>query len=158
MSFFFRYLKLRNWFFRSSRFLEIRYEDFVTNTKMVQVTIHDFLRSNPKLKNTSERRIFISKKAQNALGGIRPIDNTSVGKWKNPKFTPIIHHYYHVHGEHLASGIRLFGYEKFEIINPRKLNITALKSVKGDDRKIVRNFFLLIRSFVFNFIFCFSQR
>lgn len=69
------------------RFVVVRYEDLVREPGEVQ---SDLERRLPFLRRKGEFREFhgrtaASSRAQEALGGVRPIDASSIGNWRNHK-------------------------------------------------------------------------
>jgi hypothetical protein len=74
-------LKLRD----HSRFVLLRYEDFVAHPDECQAIIADRI---PYLERTSQFSAFdetvaLSRGASKALGGARPINDASVGQWRH---------------------------------------------------------------------------
>ncbi len=69
------------------RFLEVRYEDFVTDPDATQQTIMDQFPWLEKVHKFSEYHEYatVSEKSKTAMHSVRPIAPTSVGRWtQNP--------------------------------------------------------------------------
>lgn len=70
-----------------TRFIFIKYEDLVTDPDAIQATIQKYMPFLKKKHQFSEFHIYSksSKDAVDALAGIRPISNESIGSWHSHK-------------------------------------------------------------------------
>lgn len=151
MSFFFRYMNMRKWFLRKTTFIEVKYEDLVACGDTTIDKIITFLRShNIKCQPNRDASSEISKEALLALGGVRPLDLTSIDKWKSPHAAHVMEYYHAKHGKKLSARLQELGYETF---SGRKYSrsgvvVRAKKKVRSDDRHFIRNLILLLKNHV----------
>lgn len=105
------YSKMMEKLKKHPRFITIRYERFVTHPDKIQQKICQNIPFLKKETPFSEYHLNanVSKASKNALGGVRPIRPTSVGKWKDHKER--IAGQMKLHGD-LTEDLVKYGYEK----------------------------------------------
>lgn len=94
-----------------TRFLLIRYEHFVKNPDQIQRLITErlpFLKKKAPFSRYHEV-VEVSDLSDEALGGVRPIQPTSIGKWK--KFKQRVAGQLQLHGP-ITNDLIQYGYEK----------------------------------------------
>lgn len=83
-----RNIKIFNDLAGHDRFIPIRYEDLVRNPDKIQEIIIDrmpFLEVEDHFSNFGKLSSVVADKSVDALGGVRPISGTSIGKWQDHK-------------------------------------------------------------------------